>query len=442
MFIFTISIFIIFIFLQFVYFLVPLFTSKPKIISDRTDNKGISVLIPAYNEALTIKNCINAYNKVDYSKICGIIINDGSTDNTMEVLDGLLDLEVVKNISLKRELKYNSIKRIYKSKINPSIYVIDKINGGKADALNAGIDFANTEVVITLDADSMLREDSIKYVDAYFDDEKVVATGGTVLIVQGTEVCDNVITPKFKGNGLLKHQILHYLQGFFIRKQAQSFFNSIVVISGAFGAFKKDMLINVKGFRTTVGEDMDITLKIYKYIHENNLDKKLVYTPEAICYTECPENMNNFLKQRFRWQKAFIDCIVEYWNDLFTGLPTKLSLFFALDGFIFGTISAFLLVLTLITSLLMGTGFKSLFYMYFFTIIIDEIQCIQSIILARKFNYKLSFYDIIHAIIFTVFDKFTYKFIGIYVNTIGTIKFFVEGESWGYIERKGEAKIV
>ncbi|WP_207649980.1 glycosyltransferase family 2 protein [Clostridium cavendishii] len=405
------------------------------------EEKGITVIIPAYNEELVIKNCINSSLAVDYSNYEILIVNDGSKDSTMNILKDYLDLEYTTK-KRANKLDYKYIRGIYKSKLYENVYLIDKDNGGKADALNAGIDYSSNELVVTLDADSMLEKDSLRYMNQYFEDKDIVAAGGTVNVVQSVDVNGDNITYKFKGKNIIKHQMLHYIHGFYVKKSTQSLFNSMIVISGAFGIFKKDILFNVKGFRHTVGEDMDITLKIHKYIKENNLKKKLVYVPEAICYTECPENFKNFYNQRIRWQKAFIDCVVEYWGSLFKDLKSPLSAFMAFDGFLLGTMSVFFTLMMPIVLVLTKDGYMIAIVLILAAIIFDFLQNIEALIVCRKYGVKFSWSDYVKIIFFMVYERFTYKLVPLILNSVGTIRYFLDDDRWSYIERKGEVSIV
>lgn len=432
------SIFLVF---QTLYIVVPIMV-KPKI-NEITDinNRGMSVIIPAYNEELVIINCIKASMQVQYDDMEILIINDGSKDSTMSILKDYLKLEV--DFRKKADiLNHKMVKQVYKSKLYTNIFVIDKENGGKADAINVGIEYAKKEIVVTLDADSMLEKNSLKHINSYFSNEDVVAAGGTVLVVQGFEKGENGVRLSFGGPGIVKHQILHYIHGFYIKKMTQSQFNSMTVISGAFGAFKRDILLKVDGFRNTVGEDMDITLKIYQYIKINKLNKKLVYAPEAVCYTECPQNLDNFFKQRFRWQKAFTDCIVEYWGKLFNEFDKAVSYFLSLDSLLLGTISAFLSLVVPIMILMDGRGYILALVLFLISTIFDFTQTILSLVIAARYGYKFSFKDYIKIGIFMIYERVTYKLLPLVINTWGTAKYFIEEDKWEYVERKGEVSIV
>ncbi|MEC0093316.1 glycosyltransferase family 2 protein [Paenibacillus macquariensis] len=430
----------IFIGFQIIYTIIPLFASKVKPLNIDLSEKTISVLVPAYNEELTIKNCIDAMEGLNYSNYEVIIINDGSKDQTLDKLNELLDL-TISDREADGKLTYAAIKGIYHSEKYDNIYVIDKFNGGKADSLNAGIDCANSDIVITLDADSMLEINSLKYVNQYFHDDKVIALGGTVKIVQGAEKKDGVILDKFTGKGIIKSQVISYIHGFYCRKLTQSAFNSIVVISGAFGAFYKSILVDVNGFRSTVGEDIDITLKIHEYIKANNLNKKLVYAPEAVCYTECPENITNFYKQRIRWQKAYVDCILIYWSKLSRKFSFGVSIFFAIDGFVLGTLTAFTTIFYLIQACFLGTNLSQVIILMSSVLLINALQIGVSLILCKKYGSNYSLRDYIRMFVFSQFELLTYRNLLLYMNIVGTFKYFDNDEGWGFVERKGVSSI-
>lgn len=273
----TLVIFVAFIIFQSIYILIPLFKKEVKNKIKR--NYSFSVLVPAFNEGKVISQCISGFQQQSFSNAELIIINDGSTDNTLSILKQKLELLPYKYYSMSANLKHSKIIKVYESSIFPNIYVIDKYQGGKADALNAGINFSVNEVIITLDADSVLEKNSLHEMNAAFQDNETVACGGNVLIAQAFNGEMDNLKPTFKISGIIRYQFLQYLTAFYLHKRAQASLKTISVIAGAFGAFRKDVLVDINGFRKTIGEDMDITLKLHLWIKENGGTKKNLIRP-------------------------------------------------------------------------------------------------------------------------------------------------------------------
>lgn len=434
-----IVLFVLFVCFQVLYIIVPLIKERPKketILVSTQEEKGISILVPAYNEETVIEKCVLSLLDLNYTNYEIIIINDGSSDNTIQVLKSMLDLEE-KNKVINGRLKYKKVNSIYSSKKYPKICVIDKDNGGKADSLNAGIDYSENEIVITLDADSILEKNSLKHICSGFNSEKVVAVGGMVNIIQGFIKENDKFKPSLKNaNALVKHQTIQYLAGFYLNKFTHSCFNCITVIAGAFGAFKKDVLFSVGGFRKTVGEDMDITLKFQKYIKQNKKGEKMLFVPDAMCYTQCPEDFKNLITQRFRWQRAFIDCVIYYWNDLFKNFSVMTSIYLLFDSLILGTlVSYFVPFIPIIMLFSLETGVRAIMALLITSFTVSLIQNICILIVSKRYEYKLSFKDYIKYICFSIYDSFTYRFLGIFYATIGTISYFTNTVSWKKIKR-------
>lgn len=434
-----IFLFVLFITFQFFYFIIPIIKEKPQRLALNTigeDEKGLTILVPAYNEEMVIEKCILSLVDLNYSQHEIIIINDGSTDDTLPVLMKLLQLEDSNRI-INRKLKYNKIKFFYHSTLYSNVYVIDKENGGKADSLNAGIDYSANDIVITLDADSILEKDSLKYISHGFDSSKVIAVGGMVHIIQGFVKENGKFRPSLdNANSLVKHQTIQYLAGFCLNKFTHSYLNAITVIAGAFGAFRKDVLFSVGGFRKTVGEDMDITLKFQKYIKQNNKNERMIFIPEAICYTQCPEDFKNLINQRFRWQRAFIDCTIYYWNDLFKNFSYITSMYLLFDSIILGTLVSFsVLLIPILMCFSLSTGLWALSALLLTSFITALIQDITILIVMHRYDYIFSIKDYIKFIGFALYECLTYRFLGIFYAFFGTISYFTNTHSWKKIKR-------
>lgn len=375
--------------------------------------KGFSILIPCYNEAGIIKNTINGLDLIDYNNYEVIFINDGSTDDTIDILDEELQLIEIED-------------GFFQSRFSENIFVIDKANGGKADSLNAGIKKSNKELVCTLDADCILHKDSLSYMNHVFKDNDVIAAGGVVKVLQMFR-----LNKKLKL--LVKLQTLEFLKGFYVYKVSLAFNNALSIISGAFGVFRKEELEIVGSFKSGLGEDIDITLRMQDYAIKNN--KKVTYDLNAICYTECPESFKDLTKQRIRWQKAFVDAIIKNRKFLFKSVLTKgLAFHVIIDSMISAGLSTTLLVVNAVFSIFLGLGHMSieLIYYYFITIVFHIIYSFYAVLKERK-SYEKSIKKNVLGII--LIDILFFRFINALYYIFGSILYFFNSDDWNKVER-------
>jgi biofilm PGA synthesis N-glycosyltransferase PgaC len=432
----TLVVYVIFFMFQVLYTMVPLFSVKGKRSIEKDEPEdGLSILIPAYNEETIIKNCILAIVNVDYKNYEAIIVNDGSTDDTMKLLISILDLKKIEREKA-GHLSHKPIRGIYQSTLYPSILIIDKDNGGKADALNAGLEFAENETVITLDADSQLDVNSLKFINSAFKDKKVIAAGGMVHI--GQAFYGDYTNPQLQLNksNLLKYQFMQYIENFYLYKITQAKFKSLAIISGAFGVFKRDIVFKVGGYRITVGEDMDITMRVQRLIKTKYTDKKVLFIPEAVCFTEAPETLRGLFNQRIRWEKAFIDCIITY-SSSFNKFGLGLPMFLLVDGLMLGTLTAFPTLIIPFIVLIMGEGTVLALMLFAFSFSLGIYQSIVSLIIANRFGITLSKKDKVCMAYFIPFEIVTYRLLGVLFNTFGTINYFINKNSWNRVSRVG-----
>jgi poly-beta-1,6-N-acetyl-D-glucosamine synthase len=432
----TMILFFLFIFFHTLYIFIPLYTSRSQKSVYPKKEKGISILIPAYNETLVIENCLIGIFNLNYKDFEILFINDGSTDDTLETFHKHLSLAKTSRFK-QGVLNHKLVKGVYRSQKYPNIWVIDKENGGKADALNTGIDFARNEIVITLDADSILEPNSLNEMNLTFSDDSVVAAGGLVNIVQGFKRSGKKMIPRFKLSGLIRYQVVQYLTAFYLHKTTQSKFGSITVIAGAFGAFRRSVLFQAKGYRITVGEDMDITLRIQELIGTSLKGKRIVFVPEAVCYTECPASFKNLYSQRIRWQKAFIDCIITYRKSFYRKMNFKVSTYLLLDSLLLGTISAYPTLMVPIIVLVTMSHLKLSLILLIMSIVLALMQDIATILVSRRFGHLYSFRDYISLILFLPIEVMLYRITGLFFVTIGTVLYFFDKDGWNRSERIG-----
>lgn len=278
----------------------------------------ISVLVPAYNEEDTIVDNIKCLLALNYPSFELIVINDGSKDNTFKKIVEAYNLIQI-NQPVRYLIKTSKIKGIYKNLDFPKLTLIDKENGGKSDALNAGINVSKYPVFTSIDADSILESDSlVRVIMPFIEDKLTVAVGGIVRIVNGSEIENGRIRKiSLPNSNLAMFQIIEYLRAFLTGRMGWDSLKCLLIISGAFGAFKKDIVIQVGGYtQNTIGEDMELVVKIHEYFRKNKIDYRVKFIPDPVCWTQAPENIKDLKGQRRRWQIGLMDSLFKHKNLL------------------------------------------------------------------------------------------------------------------------------
>lgn len=273
----------------------------------------VSVLAPAYNEGATIIENVRSLLSLYYSNIEILIINDGSKDDSLEKLIQGYDLEKI-DYHVDYKIPTKNVRGIYKSR-NPvykKLVVIDKENGGKADALNVGINVSTNDYVVCIDVDCILEQDSIlKMMKPFLEesDKKIIASGGVVRIANSCEIEDGrLVKVRLPQNYWARLQSLEYIRAFILGRMAWARLNGLLLISGAFGAFDKQIAINAGGYNhNTVGEDMELVVRMRRYMEERNEPYRVTYIPDPLCWTEAPGNTKILGRQRNRWTRGTIE---------------------------------------------------------------------------------------------------------------------------------------
>jgi cellulose synthase/poly-beta-1,6-N-acetylglucosamine synthase-like glycosyltransferase len=438
MFYFGLFIFLVYLAFKFLYLYVP-FGRKQNFESgsEKTIVHSFAVIVPAFNEKKTILNCIRSLTGIDYPDHKVYIIDDGSTDGTVKIIDRFLSLRPV---SLREDgcFSHAPITGKYRSSIFPNIYLIRKENGGKADALNAGLACCGEDIVITLDADCIMRPDSITTMNRAFQNKRVAAAGGTVHITQSAGKTDTGCIG-FRVKNIIRYQIVQYLTAFCLHKYTQSFFGSLIVISGAYGAFRRDILAELNGYRASVGEDMDVTLRIHSFIKENGGRYIMVYVPESVCFTECPESFKSLTSQRIRWQKAFIDCLAHHGPKMFIKFKPGISCFFLLDSFLLGTLTTLLFFAIPLFVILHGGISPVLIFLLSFDYISAVIEAFASLSAANSRGFSIVPEDKGSVALFIIFGMYLYRFMNLIFVAAGTICYFFGRRVWNRAERLGRS---
>ncbi|MDH4224731.1 MAG: glycosyltransferase family 2 protein [Deltaproteobacteria bacterium] len=276
--------------------------------------KPISILAPAYNEELTVKENITSLLNLNYPQFEVILINDGSKDDTLKTVVEGFGLKLTDR-AVPADLPAKPIRGIYTSTRYPNLVVVDKENGGKADALNVGLNVSRFPLFMAIDADSLLEKDALlKMVRPYLERPETVAVGGVVRIVNDCVVKDgNVNEVRLPGRVLPRFQVVEYMRAFLFGRMGWRALNMVVVISGAMGLFKKEAVIDAGGYQTTtVGEDMELVLRLHHSLTLQNKKYSIDFLPDPVCWTEAPETLAVLGRQRKRWHRGLMECLVKH----------------------------------------------------------------------------------------------------------------------------------
>ncbi|GGF29002.1 glycosyl transferase family 2 [Halobacillus andaensis] len=400
--------------------------------------KGISILVPSYNEAGIIETSVESMKSLAYGNFEVLYINDGSVDETLPLLHQLLHLKPSHKCP-QRNLSHKEVDIVYQSSLYPHIYVINKVNGGKADALNAGIEYSSKELVVTLDADTVLTPPALDVVNEKFSDPNVVAAGGMVHVLQ-TKSANPLKKLSLAGTKMLvRVQMLDFLKAFYVTKLSLARFQALAIISGAFGIFQKSALIEVGGYRSSVGEDIDITLKIHRYIAKLK-DKKVLLITDAISYTELPETWRDLFKQRIRWQKSYMDCLVHFRTFLGKTVFTKaVSFFYIIESFFVGILAAYITAGFFVANALMNMAFVVIGFILVYLAYIFLFNFIYNLLaISQLKRYGFSFEKGEHFLLFNtvVYDVLIHRFVTMYFVMYGSIAYFFNRD-WKKVERTG-----
>ena len=265
----------------------------------------ISLVVPAYNESASIIASVKALLQLEYPDFELVVVNDGSTDDTLEKLIEAFNMQPFPE-AYRARVTCKPVKAIYRSARYKNLRVIDKENGGcKADASNAGVNAARYPLVYIGDADSILQTDSLRrIVRPFLEDSTTVAVGGTVRIANGCTVrqgfLEKVALPR---NFLALVQVVEYLRAFLFGRMGWSPINGLLIISGAFGVFHKETLVEVGGYNPkAVGEDMELILRLHRTMKKKRRPYRITFIPDPVCWTDAPESLKDLKSQRVRWQ--------------------------------------------------------------------------------------------------------------------------------------------
>ena len=345
----------------------------------------ISILVPAYNEEVTILQTIKSIANLDYDLYEIIVIDDGSKDNTSKLVIDKCNMNKVDKFIINK-IETKKIKEIYEGAYNNiPVTLVIKENGGKADSLNVGINVSNYQWFICMDADSILQKDSLKkIVEPIIQDSTVIATGGAIMLNNGVEFKNGeIVKYNIPKNLLASMQVIEYNRTFLASRIMFDKINANLIISGAFGMFRKDMVIATGGYEsTTRGEDMELVIKLHTFCRINKIKYRMRYVPNALCWTQAPEKLRDLIKQRKRWHIGLYECMRNYKMILLKpeyGVIGSIAyLYFFIYEFLSPYIEVIGVAVTVLLFLLNIINFKFMLFFYIFYTILGVLLTISA----------------------------------------------------------------
>jgi cellulose synthase/poly-beta-1,6-N-acetylglucosamine synthase-like glycosyltransferase len=404
----------------------------------------ITLVAPAYNEEPTCVESVRSLLTLDYPEYEILVVNDGSKDGTVKRLVEAFNLRPATRIPT-ASLKSAAIRQIYRSRRHPNLWVIDKENGGKADALNAGINFCRTPLFCAMDADSLLeRRALIRIVRPFLEDATTVAAGGILRIANGCVVKQGqVVEVRLPSNIWAKFQVLEYLRAFLSGRMGWDALDATLVISGAFGIFRRSTVVDAGGYATdTVGEDMELVVRLHRHCSDRGEPYSIHFVPDPVAWTECPESLSVLSRQRDRWQRGLFQSLMRHRVMLLNRRYGKAGLlafpyFFFLE--MLGPVIEGLGYLAFAVSVIMGWA-NTLFIVAFLgvAVVLGVALSVSAVALEElSFRRYPRFRDLFHLFGIAILENFGYRQLSTWWRLKGTWSAIRKVEGWGRMQRKG-----
>ncbi len=408
---------------------------------------AISILAPAFNEGLNIVENVRSLLTINYPSFEIVIINDGSSDNSMELLFAEYELEK-KDILYHNFVETKDIKGIYKSKNKAfkNLTVVDKENGGKADALNTGINICQNSVICCIDVDCILENDAmLKLIKPFLNNgNKVIASGGVIRVANSCVIEDGrIIEVKLPDSFVARVQVLEYFRAFLMGRMAWSRVDGLLLISGAFGMFDKQIVIEAGGYNTnTVGEDMELLVRMRRMMQERKIPYTVGFVPDPLCWTEVPQTWKVLQRQRNRWTRGTAETLWMHKKMMFNPKYKILGMLSTPFWFFFEWLAPlieFTGILFFIILLILGQVSWEVFLTFFLAVYSFAILFSVTALFFEEYSfqqYKKPSY-IIRLIGTAMLEPIIYHPIVMWSAVMGNFDLLRGKNSWGVMNRAG-----
>jgi cellulose synthase/poly-beta-1,6-N-acetylglucosamine synthase-like glycosyltransferase len=406
----------------------------------------ITIIAPAHNEAASIRFAVRNLLELDYPQIEIIVVNDGSEDRTLEEMKEEFRLRPVRAVYVP-EVMSAPVRGLYRSEVDARLLVIDKEAGGsKADAVNAGLNAATSPYVCVVDADSILERDGLLriIVPILEDPKRVVAVGGIIRVLNGSEIAGGLLRRvRLPRKSIEVIQVIEYLRAFLIGREAWGQGNMLMIISGAFGVFRTDLVRAVGGYRSqAIGEDFDLVARLHRHLRQQGADYQIKFVPDPMCWTEAPSDLRSLGRQRARWQKGLLDVLWPNRDMLFNprygrigwlALPYLWLFELFAPAIEIGGIAT--IVLAACLGVLSRTFFvEFLLFGYAFATVISIGSVLQEEVTYKRYN---DWRDVARLLSYCFFEHFPYRQMHMVWRLQGLWQYLRGDNAWRPLTRKG-----
>src|SRR5213593_2677100 len=407
----------------------------------------ITILVPAYNESATIQASVTAILTLEYRNYEVVVVNDGSKDDTMEQLRHAFDLYEIPRV-YPETIETKPLRALYRSRSRSRLLVIDKENGGKADSLNAAINASRFPLVIAVDADTLIEPDALlRLTRPFLLGREIAAVGGTVRVansctVQHGRVTDARVPRRF----LPGVQVVEYLRAFLFGRLGWNRLGGNLIISGAFGLFRKEYVLEIGGYRTTsIVEDLDLVVRLHRHLRTRKIRYDMPFIPDPVAWTEVPESMRVLSRQRERWHRGLISAMWQYKTMLFNPRYGRIGVL-AMPFYAFGELLAPLVELVgyLITVLGLAFGLVNVSFALLFVLVAwgyGMLLSIWAVVLEEvSFRRYRRLGDLFRLLLFASLENLGYRQCTVWWRLKAFASVFKSGHVWGDMARKGFGK--
>jgi cellulose synthase/poly-beta-1,6-N-acetylglucosamine synthase-like glycosyltransferase len=404
----------------------------------------ITMLVPAFNEQKTIEASVTAILALHYRNYEVVVVNDGSKDETLEALRHAFDLYEVPR-TYPETIPTRPLRALYRSRTRTKLVVIDKENGGKADSLNAAINASRFPLVIAVDADTLIEPDALlRLTRPFLLGRKIAAVGGTVRVANGCVIKHGQVTDARVSRRLLPGiQVVEYLRAFLFGRLGWNRLGGSLIISGAFGLFRKDYLLAVGGYRaTSVVEDLDLVVRLHRHLRRRKVRYEILFIPDPVAWTEVPESLRVLGRQRERWHRGLVAAMWQYRGMLFNPRYGRVGLiavpFYAFGEMLAPLVEVFGYVITIVGLLV---GAVSIPFALLFVLVAwgyGMLLSIWAVVLEEvSFRRYRRFGDLVRLVLFATLENLGYRQCGVWWRLRAFFSFGRRRHVWGEMTRRG-----